>query len=72
MTNLLILTLAALGFLAVLGAVVCGAWMCAMVVGAAMRLVLGVRPEPNTSRELADIEQLIRDTRRMAGLPPLR
>lgn len=71
MTTAIILTLTALAFLAMAGAVACLVWLGAVMGGAVMRLVFGMR-NPDTAPDLAEVDRLIRDTRRLAGLPPLR
>ena len=71
MTTFLILALAAI---VVLGALVSAVWLTAMAGGAAVRMLMPSARNARTfysQRELAEIANLIRLTRKSAGLPPI-
>ena len=71
MTTFLILALAAI---VVLGALVSAVWLTAMAGGAAVRMLMPSARNAGTfysQGELAEIDNLIRRTRKSAGLPPI-
>ena len=71
MTIIIILTLTAI---VVLGALVSTVWLAALAGGAAVRMVLPSArntDEIYSRKELAEIDSLIRRTRKAAGLPPI-
>lgn len=71
MTTFLILALAAI---VVLGALVSAVCLASMAGGAAVRMLMPAAGNAGTiysQRELAEIDNLIRRTRKAAGLPPI-
>ncbi|CAN7521085.1 hypothetical protein [Acidovorax sp. LjRoot194] len=71
MTTIIILALTAV---VVLSAVVATAWLAAMAGGAAVRMLLPSAHNSSTiysQQKLAEIDSLIRRTRKAAGLPPI-
>lgn len=71
MTTFIILALTAL---VVLSALVSAVWLAAMAGGAAVRMLLPSARhtgEIYSRKELAEIDSLIRRTRKAAGLPPI-
>lgn len=71
MTTIIILALTAI---AVLSALVATAWLAAMAGGAAVRMLLPSAHNASaiySPKELAEIDSIIRRTRKAAGLPPI-
>lgn len=76
MSAFIVTVLVVLALLALLGGLLTFAWLCGVTASRTMSWALGVRPDDAqrqaaSAQEDARIEQLIRETRAAAGLPPI-